>query len=507
MYNGTLPVHPTADPIHDLLINSKRCPTEVLGFRQLLKNAGLSLEPTMVANRGYHNPKEGSFSLFEIVSGQLSNKLMINKGDFFFGHFITATSNHQLKLDQTPEKNALMIEAFAWDHKKQAYNFYELRGDGQQGVWYYRGDSIDIMDDNLNLHRQKDAEHPIFGNRLRCSACHSAGGPIMKELEAPNNDWWEPTRKLDLGENIPDVTLADIMETLVPAQKLTTSVLHGIRQLEQSPLKTSRILTHSLQESLRPIFCPVEINLASDQEPNDANNAEINIPSGFLINPLLAQSTISIKRADYEKALEETGSYFPETSLRDADHAWLTPVKAESDIQAINDMINFKIIDEKFAYDVLSIDASNPTTSNNRCGLLKYIPNDSYPKPKWQDQFKQNLSKSNNPYALKLLNRMNNASLTREAYQQRASEFLAQCQAKLGKSKNVVDLYKLLIQRRKEVAASEISKNPRGQILEPGFRVIFPETTTKIEAGEYELTDTCDLVPTAKHQTNSHPES
>jgi hypothetical protein len=27
---------------------------------------------------------------------------------------------------------------------------------------------------------------------------------------------------------------------------------------------------------------------------------------------------------------------------------------------------------------------------------------------------------------------------------------------------------------RKAAFASEISKNPRGQILEPGFRVIFP---------------------------------
>jgi len=44
-------------------------------------------------------------------------------------------------------------------------------------------------------------------------------------------------------------------------------------------------------------------------------------------------------------------------------------------------------------------------------------------------------------------------------------------------------LYLVLIQRREEAKQSEISKNPRGQILEPGFRAIFPEVSVSAVPG------------------------
>ena len=52
----------------------------------------------------------------------------------------------------------------------------------------------------------------------------------------------------------------------------------------------------------------------------------------------------------------------------------------------------------------------------------------------------------------------------------RAAAFITACTA------NKLDaLYGQLVQRREAVLTSQISKNPKGQILEPGFRVIFPE--------------------------------
>ena len=45
-----------------------------------------------------------------------------------------------------------------------------------------------------------------------------------------------------------------------------------------------------------------------------------------------------------------------------------------------------------------------------------------------------------------------------------------------------------------EIHASEISSNPRGQILEPGFRVIFPENKIASLPGKLMLTEECDAI-------------
>lgn len=478
----------TGDPISIILNSTHNCPVNVLAFRKVLKTNGLQLEPSMVANRGFHNPSNGSFSLFEIVSGTLSKTdLRVEKGDFFFGHFITATTQHQLILDQTPAKNALMIEAFAWDPEKKLFQFYELRGDGKQGQWYYRGSSADIILDNSQLHRQTDPATPEFGNRLRCSACHSAGGPIMKELAAPHNDWWEPIRKLDFGNNIPDADLQLIMDTLVPADKLKESVIAGIKKLESIPVTTS------LQEQLRPLFCPVELNLMSDNQPNNIKNNTVEIPNAFFIDPHFFNDAINpsiqISRKYYREALALTASHFPETTDVDADHAWLTPVKAYSDELAIDQLINNKIIDEKFAYDVLSIDMTNPVTSSTRCNLLKFVPSEK--NVGWKEQFKYRLAQSSDPAAKILLQNMSDKYKTPHYYQKRGKKYLTACQKNLAVKNNVINAYYLLIQRRNDIKYNEISKNPRGQILEPGFRVIFPESD--LTKSKWSIDENCNI--------------
>lgn len=55
-------------------------------------------------------------------------------------------------------------------------------------------------------------------------------------------------------------------------------------------------------------------------------------------------------------------------------------------------------------------------------------------------------------------------------------------------------MYRLLVQRRMEVRTSEISLNPLGQILEPGFRVIFPENERIIDSRVLKLTSTCEVI-------------
>lgn len=465
------------------------CPRDAFAFRAALLARRAHLATTLVANRGFHNPSQGSFSMFEIVTGELKDAgLTLEPGDFFFGHFTALAPGRKLVADQDPRKGSLMIEAFAWDDSKGLFNFYELRGDGEKGRWFYRGDSADILADTALLHRQPDPVRPRFGSALRCSGCHANGGPIMKEMPAPHNDWWTIGRKLDLGGAIPDAQLAPIFAKLVDANRLAASVTRGLLKLEKSQGFRHAKRSRSLQERLRPLFCPVEVNFESDRAPNEARAEFVRIPSAFFVDPRLARGELKLPRAAYERLLSEMRSRFPETESLDADHAWLAPVKARSDIIAVEALLREGLIDHDFAAAVLAVDLANPVFSSKRCGLLRLVPERD--DAQWKDRFKVALRVSAIPAARELLA---NFATGLKAHKESAGRLLSACAAKLNQSATATSLYRVLLQRRHEIAASEISKNPRGQILEPGFRVIFPEGPAAPPPGAFEVSEDCEV--------------
>lgn len=491
--------HPQ-DALYVILSSPYSCPQDVIQLRDLLKEMGLSLTTTLVANEGFHHPNNGSFSLFEMAKGTVmlkGNPITLGDSDLFFGHFTKAEHN-QLMLDQTPDANKLMIEAIAWDDKKGAYNFYELRGDGQQGLWYYRGDSFDIYQDNKLLHRQATAKTVKFGNRLRCSGCHGNGGPIMKELSNPHNDWWTKKRPLSFGKLTIDNELQQVLTTLHSASELAKSTKNGNRKLLDKSHVVMNADRLTLQEQLRPLFCPVELNLAS--EKSIKKDKVIKIPSDFFIDrrllPNKRQMFMPTARKFYTQSLRSSHSHFPQTNKLDADHAWLTPVKADSDVLWVEQLTRKGIITEKFVADVLAIDMTNPVFSAQRCGLLQYVPNEG--NNNWLSSFIDKLATSDNLSAHLLAKNLLDPQKTKAYYQTIASHYLHECRIKLHEESNLNKLYHILLQRRVEIEESEISKNPLGQILEPGFRVIFPTTTLKIAPHQFSITLDCNVLPKAQ---------
>ena len=130
-----------------------------------------------------------------------------------------------------------------------------------------------------------------------------------------------------------------------------------------------------MQEQLRPLFCPVELNIESDAQPVDDAKPALRIPSAFFVDPRLGNTDIAIARQHYDAALKTLRSRLPETPGRaDADHGWLTPVKAQSDIVAVDALVEQSIVDREFVADVLAVDFTNPVFSSTRCGLLKLVP-------------------------------------------------------------------------------------------------------------------------------------
>lgn len=367
-------------------------------------------------------------------------------------------------------------------------------GAGDKGQWFYRGDSIDIIADTKLLHRQPDPSRPQFGARLRCSGCHTNGGMIMKEIEGPHNDWWTELRHLPLGPNRPDAEVSGLLTQLVDAKDLAQAVQKAQTELFASPKYQAALGATTLQEQLRPLFCPVEMNIASDLLPLDAQNPDIQVHSAFFVDPILATSPqLKVKRNTYVAALQSVRSAFPETGQLDADHGWLTPVKAESDHALVQLLIKKGVIDSEFVADVLGVDMTNPVVSPARCGLLKLLPN-TKANPvdfRWQNEFLATLRSSSNAAAKELAQNISEHGRNVTFHHFRATQYLSACKSVLDTGTAVPSLVRLLGQRRAEVFASEISKNPQGQIFEPGFRVIFPKMQPTPQPQALQLSDTC----------------
>jgi hypothetical protein len=476
------PVQGNNDALFHILNSEEVCPQNVRDLKNSLLKFQLKPNPSMVANRGRHNSELGSFSFFESVSGDLPGFGKVEDDHFFFGHFLGA-DNNVLKLDQTSESGKLMIELIVWDNTKKYYNFYELIGTGTGAQWFYRGDSKDALLDNALLFREVPDGQKRFGNRMRCSGCHTTGEPIMKEIATPHNDWWTKERLLPTGVNTPDEEVQAVLNELMDASDFSDLVKKGMDLLQSSTNYQNVKLGLTLQELFRPLFSETEINIESDLSPIDDSTTTITIPSAFFMNPLLADDvSITISKKSYLELLAVANSKFPEINRQDADHAWLVPVKGLSDLKAIEQLVNRHQIDEKFMYDVLTIDLAHPLFSNARTSLLRFLPQSI--SPDWKEKLVSNLSAAvinpELPETLKsaaseLLANMTDLKRTVEWHKARILDRKSQIIDSVTSPSGLKTVFRRLINDRTAVFKSQISQNPRGQILEPGFRVIFPE--------------------------------
>ncbi|MFC7782575.1 hypothetical protein [Legionella taurinensis] len=466
----TLPIQ--QDPLFSLVSSSASCPETITAFTALLRDNGLNQQISLVANRGRNNPSQGSFSFFTSIFGAMRNGKSVAHGDFFIGYF-TDQKEGLIYLDQQAEAGKLMIEVIAWDNDKALYNFYELRGiDGGQTRWFYRGNSKDAYRDNRFLYRQNPPDEAHFGQRMRCSACHNSGGPILKEMKAPHNDWWTSARPLEFAPNRLDEETALLLSQISEAHLLANDVKKGMEKLRQSAKMRSFINRLSLQEQLRPLFCTTEINLESSFK-----NSRVSIPSAFWLNPLLGQVKSSLATPVYASLLNQWDMHFPETSLQDADHPWLTPVKGYNDQQAIRQLLRDKIIDKHFVQAVLMIDYQHPVFSKTRCELLTRLPLEN--KPGWQVEFIETLTRSEHLSAGRQLARFLTMSNSSE-WQTVIRQYRQSVRQLLRTESGAAASFQQLLRLRQRVFDSEISQNPLGQILEPGFRVIFPRSPTSV---------------------------
>jgi hypothetical protein len=499
------------DPVRHLLLAGPKPAKDIFEIRQRLAAHGGKLKAHLVVNGGHDNPTRTDrqlvkFMCFSTYTNSLRGK-MVDEDELFLGFFLGAEKGTVVVLPG-------FVELIAWDRTKQVYNFWELIG----ADWHYRGDSNDVLTNvaKINVAAAKPAftfprksptdQHPV----LRCSGCHTLGGPIMKELEAPHNDWWTKERKLDLGpfklqagneaSNPAHVAdrLFDATKESTSADNLSEQVKHGINRLLAARAKRGG--DQNLKQLLRPLFTTMEINLVSDRVPFQErlrNNEAVEIPQGFFVDQRLVKKgePISVKVAVYKEAIENVGSRFaPDETpgLQEPHHAFLVPARAYIDNQVIDALINQGILDKELVAAVLAVDFTTPVFSAARASLIRYVPE----KAKDADDLRQQLiaalktAPANDHAAQELLANLTDPKRLAASHHEAARAYLAAC-AKAAESREaVVDWLKVAAQRRQEIDASETAQHPDGMITEPGFRVIFPVLKQKPKAGELRLDPT-----------------
>jgi hypothetical protein len=465
MVTRSQPAPKLDDGLYVLLSGRALCPQHVLALENRFHENGWHISSYMVANRGRLNPSLGSFSFFEEATGLLPNG---QTGEVFFGHFTDVIDGH-IDLDQRPAAKKLLVEAIAFDYTKGLYNFYELIGTGTGATWFYRGDSQDALLDNAYLYRDPPRGEDKFGKRMRCSACHTSGGPIMKELAVPHNDWWRTNHRLTFGDHELSQDVVAKVSALGDASAFALSVSQGMKKLFSSPSYQEIIQKRSLQEIVRPLFCTTEINLISSSTRLRDEQDEFSLPPEFVLNPLLGAPALNFKKRDYQALTHKYKLKFPETEEIDADYMWLAPIISKADMMAIQGLIEHGVLSQKVAMDILMVDFTEPTFSEPRCALLSLVPKTR--SDDWLKVFVLNLKAQKNPYARELAKNINDANSFFMIHEPAIKAHIE----RLSTDGALEPLFKTLMRKRLEVFTSEISKNPRGQILEPGFRVIFPE--------------------------------
>ena len=467
------------DAVKNAILSGSPVPRDITAIRRRLQTElGGVLKTHIVANGGHEHPTRRGvmFMSFESYAGPMPGG-QVDEGDLFLGYFLEP---HGGRL----AVGSGFVELIAWDRTTHRFNFWELI----DSTWNFRGDSNDVLDNVRAINT--GAETPSFTFRrqspdgtpvLRCSGCHTLGAPIMKELEAPHNDWWTEKRKLPLGPFTLDAETAVLFQHATDASHLSALVKKSAERLLAARADAGG--TQTLPQQLRSLFSTMEMNLVSDSVPfveREQSGAAVEIPAGFFVDARLATPArpISVGLAIYKGALARVDSHFPSPTSpgREARHAFVVPARSFIDARAIDGLVKSGTLDEELVADVLAIDMTNPVYSRRRASLIQFVPTDAADAAELRQKLVAALraAPAGDSAAQELLANLTDPARTAAAHRAAAVAFLAAC-AKAARTVDTIEGWlRVAAQRREAIEKAETALNPQGVITERGFRVIFP---------------------------------
>jgi hypothetical protein len=470
----------TADDAVRLAILSGSPPRDIAAIRRRLQTElGGVLKTHIVANGGHEHPVRRGvmFMCFETYAGPMPGG-RVDEGDLFFGYFLVPEGNRVTV-------GSGFVELIAWDRTKRRFNFWELI----DGDWHFRGDSDDVLENIRGINTGSATPAFSFPRRssdgtpvLRCSGCHTLGAPIMKELEAPHNDWWTDKRKLALGSFVLDSETSKLFADATDASNLSVQVKKSAERLVAARAEQGSG-AQTLRQQLRSLFATMEMNLVSDTIPlaeREAAGAQVEIPSGFFMDARLAtpDRPISVGLAAYKNALTRVDSRFPskDSSTRDTRHAFVVPGRSFIDNRAIDSLVATGFLDDELIADVLAVDMTSPAYSRQRASLIRFVPESATNVSDLRDKLIASLraAPATDRPARELLANLTDPDRTASVHRRASVAFLVACGTAAGTADAVEGWLRVAAERRQEIERTETALNPDGVITERGFRVIFP---------------------------------
>ena len=317
---------------------------------------------------------------------------------------------NELSFPDTPAR----IEAWGFDTSRGRINYYLMSRDGNSLRWKFRGSS--------------NGADQLTGGQRRgtCFACHVNGGPVMKELARPWNNWHSidsqatyllPTAPAAVRWPVADQT-PRFKGRLDQAENLETKIISVIREFNTSRVMDSiqrnpdgTLATDAQGMStvtqgrrlLRSLFETTEVNLISSLQKSrlhplpDVNLAgpaqAVTIPNTFFLNsnllgpgggvpgltglgiaPATQFSAIAkIEPAEYKQLIVSTSTkLFGKNG--DTDFAWFTPEASQIDNDMVDRLMRLGVVSPEFVAAVLAIDLEMPVFSLERARLLRFVP-------------------------------------------------------------------------------------------------------------------------------------
>ena len=253
------------------------------------------------------------------------------------------------------------------------FNFYAV----EAKQWKFFGSSASFMSQGYECNGD-GACIPKAATKQRCAACHSGGGLVMKELNAPWINWEGDMFTPGVTEVI--AKRPDLFGTQGDGADLQGSVENG--NTEWTPARIAALRRVGLKEVLRPLFCTTEINIASVPAvhgmsyPKDLF-VELNWPTsigGELPGDKYAGAIKEIGQVILDsrtgKPLAGAGGVF----LTDTVVPLTYPTRATAEMSYADELKKEAIVDDDFVKDVLAIDFTRPIYSPTRCALAELAP-------------------------------------------------------------------------------------------------------------------------------------
>lgn len=312
---------------------------------------------------------------------------------------------------------ARSIEAWGWDNFRGRYNYYKMDISGtpsMRKVWKFRGSS-----DGADLLSQVERQST-------CLVCHVNGGPIMKELAFPWNNWHSfkfqadyllssasPDRRWPVASMLPSVAPLKGAEDLETGGILPAIRQFNVRRVNRSLVRRDVDGNIAIDEQgrarvaegrrlLRSLFVTTEVNLISSSQVSglhplggDAGQGPaqpVKVPATFFLNSNLmagggptgylglgvAESrdfgnAAVIAPEEYKQIVLQSGVRLG-GQAGDTNFAWFVPEPSHVDNDLVDRLVRRGILTPQLVASVLCIDIKHAVFSEPRARLLRFVP-------------------------------------------------------------------------------------------------------------------------------------